>query len=331
MLPSFVKFAHALGGDQSGARLHEGALLHALEEEAPAWVHLDGTDPGAGDWIARHLDYLDPQAIEALLDVDTRPRVTILGSGMLVILRSVNIIEGEDPEDMISVRMWFDAHRIVTIARKRSRVIERMDAAMRAGEEIGSVGAFLVRVIEEVTGHIAEFQKDLDLRAEDLEERVIAESSSQLGREVVDLRLQVIAARRFLIPQRAVLETISKARLDFIDKTTRREIEEEFVKMTRVVEDMEELREQAMVLREELSSHLSDRLNRNMFMLSILSAIFLPLGFLTGLFGVNVGGLPGLGESSAFLWLCLSMGMIFLLQVGILWRLRWIGGGRRSG
>ncbi|MBR9651155.1 zinc transporter ZntB [Thalassovita aquimarina] len=329
MLPSFVKFAHALDGPEKGSGLHEDALLRVLQGETPAWVHLDGNDPRAGDWIAKHLDYLDPQAIEALLDVNTRPRVTVLGNGMMVILRSVNINEGEDPEDMISVRMWVDARRIVTISRKPTRVIDRMDAAMRSGEGIGSAGAFLVRVIEEITGHIAEFQKDLDLKAEDLEERVVAESGNSLGREVVDLRLQVIAARRFLIPQRAALEAISKAQLGFIDQTTRREIEEEHLKMTRVVEDMEELREQATVLREELSSHLSDRLNRNMFMLSILSAIFLPLGFLTGLFGVNVGGMPGVGDSSAFLWLCLAMGLIFLLQLVILWRMQWIGGGHR--
>ncbi|WP_323780641.1 zinc transporter ZntB [Thalassovita sp.] len=328
MLPSFVKFAHALGGPERGANLHEAALLRVLEDETPAWVHLDGTDPDAAEWFTRHLNYLDSQAIEALLDVDTRTRVSILGSGMIVILRSVNMNEGENPEDMISIRMWIDAHRIVTISRKRSRVVERLDAAMRAGEEIDSAGAFLVRVVEEITGFIADFQKDLDQKAEDLEEQVIAESNNRLRREVVDLRLKVIAARRFLIPQRAALESISKAQLDFIDRSTRREIEEEYLKMTRVVEDIEELREQASVLREELSGHLSDRLNRNMFVLSILSAIFLPLGFLTGLFGVNVGGMPGVDDSNAFMWLCVAMGGLFATQLILLWRMGWVGGGQ---
>lgn len=329
MPPTFVKFAHALNGSEKGANLQEHTLVRLLEEETLAWVHLDGTDSSTGDWIAQHLDYLDPQAVEALLDVDTRPRVTVLGNGMMVILRSVNINEGENPEDMVSVRMWIDAHRIVTISRKPTRVIERIDAAMRAGEVFENAGEFMVRLVEEITSHIADFQKELDLKTEDLEERVVSETSGHLGREVVDLRLQVIAARRFVVPQRAALEAISKAQLGFIDQTTRREIEEEHLKMTRVVEDMEELREQASVLREELSSHLSDRLNRNMFVLSVMSAIFLPLGFLTGLFGVNVGGMPGVGDSMAFLWLCMAMGALFLLQMAILWRLRWIGGGRR--
>jgi len=224
MLPSFVKFAHALGGPERGANLHEAALLRVLEDETPAWVHLDGTDPDAAEWFTRHLNYLDGQAIEALLDVDTRKHVSIRGSGMSVILRSVNMNEGENPEDMISIRMWIDAHRIVTISRKRSRVVERLDAAMRAGEEIDSAGAFLVRVVAEITGFIADFQKDLDQKAEDLEEQVIAESNNRLRREVVDLRLKVIAARRFLIPQRAAPEASSTASRGFIDRATTRGI-----------------------------------------------------------------------------------------------------------
>ena len=48
-----------------------------------------------------------------------------------------------------------------------------------------------------------------------------------------------------------------------------------------------------MVIQDELSNRLSDRMNRNMYLLSVVAAIFLPLGFLTGLLGVNVAGIPG--------------------------------------
>lgn len=325
--PSFVLFAHALSGPERGNVLTERSLLNALRDDAPAWVHLDGKQSGADEWIARHLDYLDPQAIEALLDVDTRPRMTVLGDGMILILRGMNFNAGEDPEDMVSVRMWIDAHRIVTISRKRVMAIERMNEAMTTGEGPADAGAFLVKLVEDLTFNIANFQKDLDTRAVEMEHQVISGSSEGLRKQVVDMRLKIIAARRFLGPQRDALSAIGLARLDFLDPPTHREIQEEQLKMIRVVEDMDELRDQAMILREELSGQLSDRLNRNMFVLSILSAIFLPLGFLTGLFGVNVGGLPGLEDRNAFLWLCLAMGALVLLQLLLLWRLRWIGRG----
>ena len=330
MVPEFINFAHALDGPERGAHLKEDALLKALAEDTPAWVHLDGTDSRVAAWIGEHLTYLDPQAIEALLDVDTRPRTTVLGAGMIVILRVLNANHGKDPEDMVSVRMWIDAHRIITISRTPSHVIERMDRLMQRADAPVDAGAFLVAFVEDVTEQIAGFQRDLDQTAEDLEEGVIAEHGDHLSRDVVNLRLKVIAARRFLGPQREALYTIAQARVPIVDQTTRREIEEEHLKLTRVIEDLDELREQAIVLREELSGQLSDRLNRNMFFLSIISAIFLPLGFLTGLFGVNVGGVPGTGDRDAFLWLCAAMGALAALLVLVLWRMRWIGRRRNA-
>ncbi|MGR1579825.1 zinc transporter ZntB [Thalassobius sp. S69A] len=327
MTEPFVTYAYALDGTEAGQPLAGAALLQALRADAPAWAHLDGKDPAANGWISAQLDYLDPQAIEALLDVDTRPRLTVLGSGMILILRGMNFNAGEDPEDMVSVRMWIDPHRIVTISRKRVWAIERMHEALAAGRGPSDAGSFLVNLIEDITTNIAKFQSGLDQKAEELEHKVISEGTERLRRQVVDMRLQIIAARRYMGPQRDALAEIGRAKLELLDQTTRREIEEEHLKMTRVVEDMDELREQASVLREELSGQLSDRLNRNMFMLSILSAIFLPLGFLTGLFGVNVGGLPGLERSDAFLWLCGAMGGLVFLQVLALWHMRWIGRG----
>jgi len=328
MMPSFVTYAHALQGAEKGRVLTEDTLVDALRADEPAWVHLDGTSDGVDAWISEHLDYLDPQAIEALLDVDTRPRMIVLGAGMMLILRGINFNEGADPEDMVSVRMWIDAHRIVTISRRGVKAVDSISHALTAGAGPEDAGAFLVSLVEHLTQNIGRFQSELDQQAEELEHKVIAHGGDALRRQVADMRLQIIASRRYLGPQRDALAAIVMAPLDFMDQNTKREIQEEHVKMTRIVEDMDELRDQAMVLREELSGHLSDRLNRNMFVLSLLSAVFLPLGFLTGLFGVNVAGLPGLQSPTAFWWLCGAMGALVLIQLALFWWLRWIGRGK---
>lgn len=322
-----IRFSHILNGPNPGS-CDEQTLIDTLRDDTLGWAHLDGTNPASEGWINAHLDYLDPQAVEALLDVDTRPRMMPMGDGMILILRGINFNEGEDPEDMVSVRMYIDAHRIITISRKRVRAIERLDAAASRGDAPHDAGTFLVRLIEDLVGRISGFQTELDQYAEKLEDAVIAEGDDSLRRQVVDLRLKVIAALRFLLPQRNALHDIIADDALFLDAVTLREIEEEAIKMTRIVEDMEELRDQAMILREELSGQLSDRLNRNMFVMSIASVIFLPLGFLTGLFGVNVAGMPGVNHDNAFYILSAACAGIVVLQVGALWWLRWIGGRR---
>ncbi|MZR15491.1 zinc transporter ZntB [Maritimibacter sp. DP07] len=324
MFDAHIRYAHVLDGPDRGRALDDETLRHVLKAETLGWVHLDGTHPDAGPWITEHLDYLDPQAIEALVDPASRPRMMRLGEGLMIILRAINFNEGEDPEDMISLRIWVDAHRIVTVALRRVRAVERMDALLAKGEGPTTAGAFLTLLIEDITGRIADFQSDLDAQMEALEDQIVREEGDNLRGAVVDLRLKVIAARRFIAPQRDVIHGIADARSPVVDEETHREIEEEAQKMTRVVEDLDELRDQAMVLREELSGQLSDRLNQNMFVMSVVSVIFLPLGFLTGLFGVNVGGMPGVNDNDAFYWL---VGWLALLVVGLvlfLWRVRWI-------
>jgi zinc transporter len=70
--------------------------------------------------------------------------------------------------------------------------------------------------------------------------------------------------------------------------------------LLRYIENLDSIRERAAVIHEELVSNLSEQLNSRMYLLALITTIFLPLGFLTGLFGINVGGIPGSESSFAF-------------------------------
>jgi zinc transporter len=78
------------------------------------------------------------------------------------------------------------------------------------------------------------------------------------------------------------------------------------------------------VTQEELGNRLSEQLNSRMYVLSVVAAIFLPLGFLTGLFGINVGGIPMAENPQGFIDIVLMLLLITGLQVVLFrWR-RWL-------
>ena len=90
------------------------------------------------------------------------------------------------------------------------------------------------------------------------------------------------------------------------------------------VEDVDAARERASITQEELNNRLAEQMNARMYVLSVVAAIFLPLGFLTGLFGVNVGGIPLAEEPWGFFEISLILGVITLLQILLFrWR-RWL-------
>jgi zinc transporter len=95
-------------------------------------------------------------------------------------------------------------------------------------------------------------------------------------------------------------------------------------RVIRYIEDLEEVREHAAVVQDELANRLSEQMNRTMYLLSLVAAIMLPLGFLTGLLGINVGGIPGAESPLGFVIVCVLLGLIVALEVVILRRLHWI-------
>ena len=93
---------------------------------------------------------------------------------------------------------------------------------------------------------------------------------------------------------------------------------------TRYVEDLDVVRERAAMVHEELVSRLSEQMDGRMYVLSIVAALFLPLGFLTGLLGVNVGGIPGAESPWGFAIVCSAMLGLVGVQVWLLRRRHWM-------
>ena len=82
--------------------------------------------------------------------------------------------------------------------------------------------------------------------------------------------------------------------------------------------------ERAAVPRDELSNRSGDQLNRNTYVLTVIAAIFLPPSLLTGLLGVNVGGMLGLQNPLGF---ATTVGAILFMGAVVIWamkKLKWI-------
>ncbi|PLX67735.1 MAG: hypothetical protein C0607_21190 [Azoarcus sp.] len=92
----------------------------------------------------------------------------------------------------------------------------------------------------------------------------------------------------------------------------------------RYVEDLDAIRERAAVIQDELANRVAESMNRNMYMLAIVATIMLPLGFITGLLGVNVDGLPGAQDTPwAFAALSAFLLVLVFLQILVMRRLKW--------
>ena len=263
------------------------------------WVLVDYSDPTAVEWL-RSSSGLDPVLVSALTATDPRPRSLVQGEGMLLVLRGVNTNAGQDPEDMVALRIWIEPGLIVTVRHRQLASIRDLRDALDAGRGPGDIGDFLVGVIDKMLDRIGAVVLELDDMADDLEDQVISVESRELRTQLGALRRQAIALRRYVAPQRDTIGRLYAERVPWLSDMDRARLQEAADRIQRYVEDLDSARDRAAVTQEELSNRLAESTNRTMYTLSVVAAIFLPLGLITGLLGINVGGLPGVESPYAF-------------------------------
>jgi zinc transporter len=286
--------------------------------EATAWVPLDYSQPSHRDWLTQ-FSALDHLVIEALLAEDTRPRTTPIRNGLLIALRGVNLNPGADPEDMVSVRIWIDENRIVTTRRRELLSINDIIYELEAGEGPATTADFVALLADRLVWRMTDTIEVMEDKAAELEESMLESGQSSLRFDLANLRRQAITLRRYLSPQREALGRLVTERVEWIDELHRMRIREITDRLIRDMEDLDAVRERAAVSQEELLSRLSEQLNQRMYVLSIFAAIFLPLGFLTGLLGINVGGLPGAENPQAF-WIFSALLLIAVVMQLLVFR-----------
>lgn len=294
-----------------------------IKQEQLAWVHLNAQNPETSKWLENELSYLDPFVVSALMAEETRPRITEIGEGTIVILRGVNLNKEENPEDMVSIRLWIDSHRIISVQKRALKAVSDIEDKIKNGKGPHNAGHFLTQLVTRLFERIEPIITDLDERTDNTEEKILEKADLSLRENIVDIRKKAILLRRYMAPQKDAIGQLRISEMEWLTSSHKRHLHENYDRVLRYVEDLDAIRERAQIVKDELANILSDRLNKNMYVLSVIAAIFLPLGFLTGLLGINIGGIPGADNEFAFWTFCAILTALVALQIIIFKKLKW--------
>ena len=296
------------------------AMKRWSKEQGVLWVHMDVNDKASRIWLS-DASGVEEQIVDGLLAEETRPGSHATDQGLLVVLRGVNTDPGEDPEDMVSLRVWIEPDRIITTRRRRVLSAQDIRASLESGKGPNSSGEFLATLVERLADRIGDFVDSIEERLGDAESSVSTQDPATFRRGLGSLRRQMASVRRFLAPQRDALDRLYRQPGTWLSSTETRYLREEADRITRYLEDLDLARERAVVLQEEFLGQIAQEQNARMYVLSVVAAIFLPLTFITGLLGMNVGGLPGLESPVGFLSSMVIMVVAaFLLVLFFRWK-----------
>jgi len=316
-------YAYLLDGHGGGARLDWDRVKQWQPEHGVLWVHLEYSNPFVQQWVQQESG-LDEITAEALLAEETRPRSMLSGHGLLLTLRGINPNPRADPEDMVAVRMWSDGKRIITTRRRRLQVATDLSRAIDKGVGPANASEFVESLTDNLVERMGDVIDGVSTEVDDLEESVLTMESYELRPKIAELRRHAIGLRRYLAPQREAVSRLFNEKLEWLSEVDRLRLRESADRTTRFVEDLDLIRERAVVVQEELSSRLSEKMDRTMYVLSMVAAIFLPLGFLTGLLGINVGGIPGADYQGSFAIFILILALLVLIQIWLFKLKKWM-------
>ena len=273
------------------------------------WKHVDISDPVGTRWI-RQESGVDSLIADALLEEDTRPRAVQMEGGVLVILRGINLNPESKMEDMVSIRLWLENNRVISAGRRQLKSVAEIRRSIDAGQGPATPGEFLILLVRRLGDYVAETLEQIEESLETAEENVNTSRSFARNSPFSVLRRQTARIRRYMAPQREALDRLSKISDSALSADDQMDLREQVNRLQLIVEELDLIRERAMVAQEEFLGIVAHEQNARMFLLSIVAAIFLPLSFLTGLMGMNVAGLPGIENEWSFWILVVLMTLL---------------------
>lgn len=317
-------FGRVLDG-RGGAReigWEEAKAWQPASDDDILWLHLCRTVEGVREWLMDELGIPEPTA-ELLTSDATRPRAFREDQSLVATLRGINFNPGAEPEDMVSMQLWSDGKRLITLRRIRLQtprdVRDELDAGKGAVDAGNLITALTEHLIERMSHSIFELDESIDkLEAEETD----CADKAMLA-EISRVRRECLALKRYMSPQHEALENISRDAPDWFESHDRREIAESIDRLRRYVEDLDIAKESALVLQDDVRARLLERNARTQSQLAIVSTIFLPLTFLSGLIGMNVEGIPNAHDPLAFWKIVALCAVVAGAQLILFRRLKW--------
>ncbi|WP_020180533.1 CorA family divalent cation transporter [Methylopila sp. M107] len=296
--------ASPAGGAQ---RLEWDGLDAALAStDSYCWIHLDAADLRVQRWIESQPN-LPARAKKTLLGEDQLVRFREAGEGGFAgVLSDLHHDFDDDPSAVGALRVYFDEHRVVTARRHPLQAVDRLRRTLeKQAWEKQSCDIRPLNLVANLLLHLSDaFVELVQDATEDLDavEAAILDDAARGAADLGRVRRLLARLRRHLGPQRLALGRLAARPPEWASQEDANALRDAVGRLDAVGHDLDLSQERARQLQDERAATLAEITNRNLYVLSIVTAVFLPMTLVTGVFGMNVGGLPGVESPHGFLW-----------------------------
>lgn len=269
------------------------------------WLHFNLSNLRARRWLAQS-ERVPPALHEALAERDDRGRVQVVGAGLLAVIHDLAYDEPTDPAVLGTLWVYADARLLLSARAHPLRSTDELRLAVREGLHAATGVELAAQLLDLRNEGLSACIDAMAEQVNEIEDDILVGGTSareELGR----LRRGCVHLRRQFGPERSSLHKLLQRPPAWLGAGESERLREVAEQLGFVLDDQGEVYERAKLLQEELASRVAEDTNRNLYVISVLTAVFLPMTLITGIFGMNVENMPLTGSPHAFGWVMLTI------------------------
>jgi magnesium transporter len=312
-----------------------GRLGELLDDRSVAWVNVDGLGDVTVLQRLRELFGIHDLAMEDVVNLHQRPKVEEYSDHLFVVLRMVSRREALESEQL---GMFVGANFVLTLQERPSDCLDPVRERLRKGRgRIRSLGSdFLAyALIDAVVDAYFPVVDEYGEWMEQLDQELSSGHPPRFMESIHDVRADLLTLRRAIRPLRDALTLLMPDPHALISQETQFHLRDCYDHVVQVLDLLDTYREMCSDLRDFYMSAVNNRMNEIMKVLTIIATVFIPLSFITGIYGMNFntglpGNMPELDWPYGYVLALLVMGGVGLGLLGFIWRKGWLGGNSRG-
>lgn len=299
-----------------------------LDKESVSWVDVQGL--GSAEILQRLRNVFDlhPLVLEDMVNVPERPKIEDYEEQLLIIARMIVLKENTWGFHSEQVSFVLAKNYLLTVQEEpeydclngvRTRITHNKGIIRKSGTDY-LVYTLLDAIIDGFFPVLERYGE----RLEELEEEVMVNPNRQTLQKIYQIRRELLQLRRAIWPQRDVINSLIRDGYEPISDEVRIYLRDCYDHAVQVMDMVETYRELASGLMDVYLSAVSNKMNEIMKLLTVVSAIFIPLTFIAGVYGMNFEHMPALKTTWGYPICIASMAAIASGLMFFFWRRGWL-------
>jgi magnesium transporter len=291
------------------------------------WVDVAQPTPEEGQAVLANTFHFHPLSVEDALSDIHYPKIESYDRYLYVILHGIDFRVQEHWFATLDVDFFLGDNYLVTVQDGQSRSIQKLKELCQQHARILEEGpvALMHRIIDSMVDNYEPELDELEREMDRLEEQAVIGAGSHLMRPILEVKRDLTALRRVLIPQRDAIGRLARREFPIISNEMAYRFRDVYDHLVRYADEVTIFQDRMTGVLEGYLSAISNRLNQVMKVLTVVSTILLPMTVLTGLWGMNVM-LPQFagGPTAQFWWVVGIMGAITVVMLALFRSKHWI-------